>query len=359
MSDVPNAKDVVWVPVEHIELDPENPRLPTSIEKTEDEILKYLADETSIHELMQAIGQNGFFAGEPIVVIKVGDDRYRVLEGNRRLASVMLLRDPNRIPRRASIIQAAHDAIHKPEQLPVVIFDRREEVVSYLGYRHITGVKAWDPVSKARYLYEIFQTHTDPNDSPETRYKVAARAIGSRANFVKRTLTGLALFNAIDQKNYFGIEELDDRSLAFSLLSTAASYENILIFLGADRDPVADPGQLDDGNVEKLTRWLFERGKDGKTKIGESRSLSRLAHVVANERALVEFSERGATLDQAWRITRAVADEFDQHLNSAIQELTTAFSLLPSIDPDEGRRQKAEEIWRYARQLRKNLSDDD
>ena len=163
-------KDIQFVAVDEIELDPENPRLPNSLEKTESAILGYLVDEAAVSELMQAIGQNGFFPGEPIIVVPGTTKKYRVVEGNRRLASLILLREPHRVESRPSIAQAAEQAEHRPDRVPVVVFSDPDEVMAYLGYRHITGVKAWEPLAKARYLNSILNAKTTPQQEPEERY---------------------------------------------------------------------------------------------------------------------------------------------------------------------------------------------
>jgi ParB-like chromosome segregation protein Spo0J len=51
-----------------------------------------LSDATLI-DLMASISENGFFSGEPIIVIS-NNDNYTVIEGNRRLAAIKLLANP-------------------------------------------------------------------------------------------------------------------------------------------------------------------------------------------------------------------------------------------------------------------------
>ena len=82
------------VNIELLEFDKKNPRLPTSVRNKDDaSILKYLATETSIENLMTSIGENGFFPGEAMVV-KPHESKYTVIEGNRRLTALRLLQDP-------------------------------------------------------------------------------------------------------------------------------------------------------------------------------------------------------------------------------------------------------------------------
>ena len=85
--------------IDQLLLDMENPRLPRSIEHAEEPIFKYLARETSIEELMKAIGENNFFPGEPLIVCPnlENPDKYTVIEGNRRLTALRLLENPTLI----------------------------------------------------------------------------------------------------------------------------------------------------------------------------------------------------------------------------------------------------------------------
>ena len=58
-------------------------------------------------------------------------------------------------------------------------------------------------------------------------------------------------------------------------------------------------------------------------------------------------------------MTRAVAEEFDQHLNAALGELAAASALLPTVDADEARRANVTKLFKYARHFKKTLVDED
>ena len=83
------------IEIERLKLDPKNPRLPESIARDQLSMLDYIAESTSIEELMDAIAENDFFPGEPIIVIPDGKD-FVVVEGNRRLSAVILLNNPDK-----------------------------------------------------------------------------------------------------------------------------------------------------------------------------------------------------------------------------------------------------------------------
>ena len=129
------------LPINEIYLDEQNPRLPTTVGRGQDEMLRYIARNTSITELMTAIAENGYFPGEPIIVVPREARGHSVVEGNRRLVALKLLSDPSLYPKNTRVRKIAENAENRPDTVPCVIFDDRAKIVNYLGYRHITGVK--------------------------------------------------------------------------------------------------------------------------------------------------------------------------------------------------------------------------
>src|SRR6266511_2999880 len=128
--------------VEEIDLDPENPRLVVSTGVSQDELLTYLYEQEALDELVASFVENGYFEEEPLVVVAV-DGRHKTVEGNRRLATLKLLLDEG-LRRRLRVagwptLTDAQKA--RLETVPCVIYPTRENVLPYLGYRHITGAK--------------------------------------------------------------------------------------------------------------------------------------------------------------------------------------------------------------------------
>ena len=90
-------QEIRYVGIENLRLDLENPRLPKSKQKKSDEVvIEYLLLEAATLELMESIGENDYFVGEMLLVIPDNEDeqKYIVIEGNRRLTAVLLLNKP-------------------------------------------------------------------------------------------------------------------------------------------------------------------------------------------------------------------------------------------------------------------------
>ena len=82
------------VKADDLHFDLKNPRL---VEfqglKSEDEILNVLWKNMDIGELVMSILASGFFESEALYVVKE-DDKYIVIEGNRRLAAIKAILHP-------------------------------------------------------------------------------------------------------------------------------------------------------------------------------------------------------------------------------------------------------------------------
>lgn len=318
-------REIEFLAVERLNFDPLNPRLPKTLDgSSEEALLDWLLDDATIIELMGSIGSQGYFPGEPLIVVESEDEagEYTVIEGNRRLAAVMLLLHPGRAPsRRKAVAAASEEATEKPDRLPSLIADNRTEVLNYLGYRHITGIKEWDPLPKAQYLKHLWSAHefTDVTEG----FRELARIIGSRSDYVGRLLTSLAIYEEIESNDFFSISGLRETSIDFSVLSTALSYANLANFLGLESAADRDLASLEEKNLEELTRWMFEKRSDGSTILGESRNLKDLAAVVDSKPALAAL-RAGESLAEAALVTDRPAEIFRGELRKARERLRTA-----------------------------------
>jgi hypothetical protein len=304
-------KKIEFVPIENLKFDPNNPRLPSSVNGHDQAaVLEWMLRDASILELMGSIGEKGYFPGEPLLVVpdKSTTGTYFVVEGNRRLCAVNLLHNPGIAPVRQKSVHAVSEvAPNKPDSLPVLIYNDRSEILSYLGYRHVTGIKQWDPLAKAKYLKQL--QITMQSEEPVTQYKTLAKTIGSRADYVAALLTSLSVYDQIKESDFFGIKSLNEESIDFSILTTALSYSNIVNFLGLSSR--ADPALngLNNDHLKELTQWIFERNVEGRTRLGESRNLSGLNNVVNHEKALSSF-RAGKPLKEAELLTEKPTEIF-------------------------------------------------
>lgn len=337
--------EIELVTIDKLRFDLKNPRLPSIVKEQQSEqgILKWMLDQEKTVELMIAIGEQGYFRGEPVLVVEhpEQEETYIVVEGNRRLAAVKLLNEPALAPvKKRAVARAASEANDDkiPTEMPVIVFGSRDEILQYLGYRHVTGIKDWDTLSKARYLEQLFQW-TEEEDLNE-KFRSLARSIGSRSDYVQRLLVGLVVYEHIEEHDFFDIPGLSEQDIDFSVLTTALYYTDISEFVGTRNCTYPDV-DFSSGKLEELTRWIFEPRPElgGKTRLGESRNLDLLSKVVGNEEALSAF-RHGAPLKEAAMLTDVPLSIFQEAIRKAKMYLETARNYIhevPALSQEEAR----------------------
>ena len=337
------------ISINNLRLDPDNPRLPSSVDKHDiNSIIEYIANETGVESLMSSIANNGFFPGEPIVAVPIEGDteNYHVVEGNRRLTAVMLLNNPGILNQPNNRIQnIAANAVNKPSTLPVVIHQDRDEVLPYLGFRHISGVKEWEPLAKAKYIKQLFDRTASDILVTEKYFKIGQQ-VGSNKGYVKRALDALAAYQVIEANTFYDIPDLEEKNIKFAVLSTAIADENISNYIGFSEgensdptNPIINPNTINQENLKHLVHWLYEkvpgqRDKKPKPRVPESRNIRELSCVVSSPKALIAF-EDGASLKTAYEMTAGVRDEFAELIYKADSLMSEAVSILTSIEYDE------------------------
>ena len=184
----PGAAAEVWdAPVDQLLLDVENPRLASGAGgETQEDLLKVLWTEMAVDEVAFSIAANGFFREEPLLVIpadnvKGGKGKYIVVEGNRRLAAVLLLRDAKLREKLKVTGLPAIDSKRRTDldAIPVFRYPDRERLWTFCGFRHINGAKPWDAFSKAQYVATVHEQYHVSLDE-------IAKKIGDRHATVRR-----------------------------------------------------------------------------------------------------------------------------------------------------------------------------
>lgn len=327
------APKVEWVDTASLNFDPQNPRFYRLNNLTSDAaVIEEMLDDEGVQDLMASIGQKGYFEGEPLLITEE-DGRLIVVEGNRRLAAVKLLNCELEPParRRTSVEQLRAEAeVTPPKKLPCIKYDTRRDVMRYLGYRHITGIKEWDSLSKAKYLADIREAFY--SDQPiAQQMKSLAKDIGSRSDYVAQLLTALGLYIAAEEAKFFELP-MTSKDVEFSYLTTALNYKKITDWLGLEnKADISMPG-LQQDRLKKIFAWMFSKDQQGRTIIGESRNLDQLAEVVSSTHA-IEMLENSGRLAEAYLYSEGPQQALVNALDQAKDRLQTVWNMLPKTNP--------------------------
>ena len=167
VTEIPDDINNVWPRKElkalEILLDSENPRLNLITNSSQSEIRKALLEQEDVIELLESILDNkGLFPGEDIIVIKE-HDKYKVLEGNRRVCAVQCLLDPSLAPINfrdevKKLVENSDIDTKRMENLSALVAPSWEAAQKTITARHTHyRIKKWAYVLKWRRDFKQFQ----------------------------------------------------------------------------------------------------------------------------------------------------------------------------------------------------------
>ena len=314
-------------------LDPCNPRLPKSKHNLDEkEIIDHMLLEAATLELMQAIGENDFFRGEQLLVVPVEDNKYKVLEGNRRLTSIKLLNEPElALVKKISVKQIYDEANFHPTEIPCLVFNSEDEIRKYLGFRHITGIKPWGLTEKSRYLYQLYLNLFN-GKSIDNASKELAKKIGSRRDYVKRVIVAYELYVIVEDEGFYKIKDLDDTTFYVGYLVDSLSKNNIASFLDVNMSSSNPLENVNKTTLKELIFWFFEKNDQNKTRVkGKSNDLEKLNKILGSPIACGAFRD-GKDLNRALEFTQDVESMFVSNIQKALIALEQADSLVHKIN---------------------------
>jgi hypothetical protein len=327
--------------IDQLLLDPENPRLEGMVKTTDQlELIKAMWKEMAVNEVALSIAENGFFEEEPLFAIPGpnlnGKKAYLVVEGNRRLTAVKLLRDEKlrKVVRATDLPNLDAKALAKLKELPVSVYDKREDLWEYFGFRHVNGPKEWDSLSKAAYVAKVRREYGKSLEE-------ITRKIGDQHSTVKRIYRGYVLLEQAENYTKFNREDISRNRFFFSHLYTAADYEEVQAFLGTNAEaslhdnPILKKYLPD---LEQLMVWLFgskERKLEPVVRT-QAPDLAYLRSVIGNKSALAALRS-GISLQRSHAISLGDSRRFEVSLaqaKDALQEAKATVSTGYKGDPD-------------------------
>jgi len=289
---VPNiaAKTVGKVGTEYLEFDPENPRLIEEDIKnpTDEDIILALADTSDLSEVVQSIAANGYFDIEPLIGMKVGN-KWRVLEGNRRLAAIRILQNPA-LAKGTGVAVPAISAANKAtlKEVSVYAVTNKEQAREYIGFKHINGPHRWDALAKARFAADWYT-----KEKGVSLDKIAKR-LGDNHATVARLVSGMFVLDQAKDERLFEISDrYPNKKFAFSHLYTALTRAGYRDFLGLPEDwriddPKPNPvAKKNLPNLKQLLVWLYGSKEDDIKPVIASQNpdVKNLAAVLSHPRA--------------------------------------------------------------------------
>lgn len=267
-------------------------------------------DRFEIRKLRESIARIGFLPIDKIVVrnLKGVENKYVVVEGNRRLTAIRWLLDQHEIDNR-KLSKEVISSIQSIEVLLIGPTDKSTDLVRWTlqGVRHLSGVKNWEPFQQAVAIKEIIN-ELNMEESEAT----AILGISTRKAYP--LLRALGAFSQMRESDEYG--ELVDIDM-FSYFVEAVKQPNIRQFFDWDEE-----NRYFKNNPDLLYSWITEDPDTNERKIPAALDIRALAKVLGSERATEYFLEPGATLANALTFTRSeVRTEWRERVSAALAAL--------------------------------------
>lgn len=324
--------------IDKLDLDPENPRFAGSLghTPTQRRILDYIAENIGLKDLLSSMSHSGYYVSAPLIgVLKNG--RVTIVEGNRRLATALLLLGDERASsqvNRAKSHPLQAGAREKLEILPVLLVESREKVLPYLGMAHIVGNKTWDSYAKAAWAVNVLDQQLYPGGLAQI-----ADEIGDTNRTLERMVEAYRFVTQLQSSGRFVPDSSVKKGRGsavypFSWVYTALQFASIREYLAfdtergeliTDRDPIP-PSKLDD--AAELLTWMFgNKDKNIEPRLDDSREIPDLAAAVTN-RAQLSHMRLGMSLAESREAVRLPTARLTDGLIAAEEALKTVLGVL-------------------------------
>jgi hypothetical protein len=311
--------------LDELHLDSDNPRFASNLgdNPSETEVLDAIVTVYGLDDIISSIAFNGYFGSEPLIGVQKRDgSRIYIVEGNRRLASCLILtgdeRAKNQLKRREPFEGMPGTKI---KELPVAIFRNRELILPYLGVRHIAGSKPWDGYAKAAWIVKVLE------ENPDFTLQRITEMTGDQHRTVARMVEGYYFVQQlIDSGRFVPSNSMrsgrgSNTEYPFSWTYTILGFTNVREWLGIKsstdkptKKPV-DRQCLD--RAEELMDFMFgNKSKPFSFVVGDSRDLQELAKATAEPKVLAKLRQ-GIPVKKAMQEARQAGDRIEDGLAAA------------------------------------------
>jgi len=280
-----------------------------------------------VEEVAMSIAHSGYFDYEPLFVEQASNGRdFVVIEGNRRLAAVRILTDPElrKKLRATHLPKISQEGIAKLQELPAIITTRKASW-RYLGFKHVNGPATWRSYAKAQYVAHVHNEYKIPLSD-------IAEQIGDSNSTVKRMYRGLMIVEQAESTRVFTRADIAKNRFFFNYIYTGMDYPGISSFLGlgskgtTERRPVPPSRKA---SLGELFLWMYGSESRGIPSLIRSQNpdLKDLDEVLMSE-AGIQALRAGLPLEVAHDISLGDENVFRHSLQRAKQNLQKALGTM-------------------------------
>lgn len=288
------------------------------------------AKNQHVSDLIKSFKANGYLEVDQIQVEKIGESQFRVLEGNRRIATLIHLKE---------LYDDGHDiGLLDPDlfsKVPVTLVNqqREGEHEMVMALKHISGNKKWPTLNQAQLLKDLI-------DKFGWTERQVTESVGITLHKLRRDLRTIALIELYKQSDY-GDQFETNMYTIFREVVSSTDLKHWLEWDDINKKPLSLK------NTERLFSWLSAteveepdgEGNDIKyTKkkiITQGDQIRTLASIISDE-AAVDYMEQERSIVEAYGISTVVANErYKSTLRIIEQQVETAKLLSKNADQED------------------------
>ena len=352
---MPVGQTLEFAKLEELSLDPMNPRLGRhhAGKSVKQKDVLALMETWKLDELAVSFLESGqFWTQEALICVReelYGKERLVVVEGNRRLAALICLKETFDGHRKDRTWKEIVDGKQQPknlfEKIPYLIASDRKSVEAFLGFRHVTGIEQWRPSEKAEFISRMVDHGLS--------YDEVRKKIGARVDTVRRNYISHRLRLQIEKTDSVPEDSFEERfSVMFLSLRTSGVQKYLHIDITAPPERAQEPvpkKHLD--ALKNFAVWLFGSESRGPL-FTDSRQVDTFGHVLESSDAVKYLeSSDDPNFEVAVRISGGDEAETIQSVEKASENLELALSRAHHFKKSAKLKKASERLGRNAKQL--------
>ena len=291
------------------------------LERVQSGTLRRLQKE-NLRPLRDSIVSNGFLEIERIVVAPYehDDEKFLVVEGNRRIAALIQIRDEYE-----SGIDIPDGVVAVLGGVPCLVADGEGQEAYFrealMGIRHVGGIKEWGGYQRAKLIAELKDAH-----------ELDAQAISQRLGLsVQEVNRRYRAYKALDQmKNDEIYSEFAGASL-YPIFHEAVSLPVVRDWLDWDAEANAfNSNEIREQFYQLITPRNVGQDDEKEPKIRTFSEVRQLRDILVNDDAKAELLQLDRDLVDA--VSVANQDKMARRWRNEIAEARTALSKIPGLE---------------------------
>lgn len=295
-------------------------------------------NQINIRDLIASFKANGFLEVDVIQVKELGDNKYLVLEGNRRITALKALQEDydNGIP-----IGNLDPTIFKRVPIRIHAYEDNEKHLVLMGLKHISGNKKWSTFNQAKLIFDYLKPYRE--QSKDIYYKKESYLCDSLAISKTKLRTMLRVLHLIMEYLDSEFEDQFD-SANYGLFEEIIKKPSIKNWLEWDDDTftstnIANRDRLFSWISRTEERYINDDGEEDYEEVDpiitKSLEMRDLSLFIDNEAALLVMeSER--SLAQGLVASGTVEKQnFSLALNKLNDNLTTLTNYQSLVSSDD------------------------